>query len=200
MLPCSTSSKKTTPGGGGAFTVRPTEALWLSEALVPVMVRVEAPTAAEAVVEMFRVLPENDPLAPEGRPLTLNETLPVNPPEGFTATMKLVDPPWTTDCEGGATVSEKSGLGFPPGREATHFLSALLHSACTRYPSMVALGSPAQMSPISPLALSYQPSGGPSVVATPTSGSVTVSAISCESTTVLLSITVLSDWQPPQLG
>jgi len=65
---------------------------------------------------------------------------------------------------------------------------------------MVAFGSPAQMSPISPLVWSYQPSGGPSEVARPTSASVSASAISCVATTVTLSCTVDSNWQPPQSG
>ena len=41
-----------------------------------------------------------------------------------------------------------------------------------------------QMSPISPLVLSYQASGGALTVARPTSQSVNVSIISCEATEV----------------
>ena len=41
-----------------------------------------------------------------------------------------------------------------------------------------------QMSPISPKVLSYQASGAETVVAIPTSGSVMVSIISCEATSV----------------
>jgi hypothetical protein len=48
-----------------------------------------------------------------------------------------------------------------------------------------------QISPISPLALSYHASGGPMVGASPTSQSVIVSTISCEATEVWFPKTVL---------
>src|SRR5205814_9456927 len=68
-------------------------------------------------------------------------------------------------------------------------------SFCTVYvtpsvPTMVPCCA-LQMSPISPCAVSYQASGGPTTVARPTSASVTASIISCEATEVWLLNVVL---------
>jgi hypothetical protein len=68
-----------------------------------------------AVVTVMVVGP--DPLklaaAPAGSPLALNDTVPLNPPEGVTVTAYVVLPPGATDREGGVAESEKSGLGAP---------------------------------------------------------------------------------------
>jgi hypothetical protein len=77
------------------FTTSFTEAVWLSVPLVPVIVNEKVP-----VVVLFPVLtvnvdePEPDTdvglklaVAPDGNPLTLKFTVPVNPPEGLTFTV-----------------------------------------------------------------------------------------------------------------
>src|SRR3954452_7029982 len=101
---------------------------------------------------------------------------PLNPLVGVTVMLKSADLPWPALCEGGAITTLKSGLPPPPPpptlRDDTHFFSALLQVVCTRKPCISALASPAQMSAFSPLFGSYQPSGGPSTVARPTSASV----------------------------
>ncbi|MGH9208426.1 MAG: hypothetical protein ACRD1G_18045, partial [Acidimicrobiales bacterium] len=67
-------------------TVRVTVVVWLKLPLVPVMVSVEVPAGVELVVETLSVeLPEPPlievglkvPVAPVGKPLTLNDTAPV---------------------------------------------------------------------------------------------------------------------------
>src|SRR5438309_2336684 len=172
-------------------------ALCESAPAMPVTVTLAEPDAATEAVKVRVVLPWPVTLAglkaavtPLGRPEAEKLTLPLNPLEPATVTLKLVPLPAVTVCEPGLAENEKSGFCCTL-RVATHLLSALLHSVCQRNPSTVALGSPAQMSPISPLALSYQPSHLSRLVsmAMPTSGSVTVSAISCVSTTVRLSLT-----------
>ena len=48
-------------------------------------------------------------LAPLGKPLTLNVTIPLKPLEGVTVTVYVVDPPRRTLRDEGDAESEKSG-------------------------------------------------------------------------------------------
>jgi ABC-type enterobactin transport system permease subunit len=52
----------------------------------------------------------NVPVAPLGNPLTLNPTVPVNPPEGVTVTVYVVLFPRLTVLELGEAEIEKSGV------------------------------------------------------------------------------------------
>jgi len=75
-----------------ALTTKVTVVLWLREPLVPVMVSVYEPAGVVVEVVTVRVeVPEpatevglNTPVVPEGRPLTPNVTVPVNPFNGAT--------------------------------------------------------------------------------------------------------------------
>jgi len=74
-------------GGTGTVTTRVTVAVWTSEPLVPVIVRVELPAGVDASVVTVRVEdPEpvteaglKEPAAPLGSPETLKFTTPANP-------------------------------------------------------------------------------------------------------------------------
>jgi hypothetical protein len=77
-------------------TVNATEAVCVSDPLVPVTVNVEVAAGVElAVVTVIVDVPE-PPLieaglklaeAPEGKPLALNATVPLNPPSGLAVTV-----------------------------------------------------------------------------------------------------------------
>ena len=47
-------------------------------------------------------------VTPDGNPLALRATLPVNPPTGTTLTVSDAVPPWATETLGAPTASEKS--------------------------------------------------------------------------------------------
>jgi|SRR6516162_3655874 hypothetical protein len=79
-----------------AFTTRVTVVEWVNPPPVPVIVSVYVPAGVlELVLTFIALLPEppaiglvpNVALAPEGNPVTLNVTLLVKPPEGFTVTV-----------------------------------------------------------------------------------------------------------------
>jgi hypothetical protein len=103
-----------------AFTFTLTVVLCASVPLVPVIVSVYVPAAVEVVVETFSVqLPDPviDPglqLAsmPAGMPLSTSPTVPENPFEPATLTVKLVLFPAVMVCEEGAAEIEKSGGGL----------------------------------------------------------------------------------------
>src|SRR5215470_8769875 len=57
----------------------------------------------------------NDAEAPAGKPSALNVTVPLNPPDGVTVTVKVVLFPCSTVCDAGAAEMPKSG---PPGQLA----------------------------------------------------------------------------------
>lgn len=72
------------PKSGDADTTSVTVVEWLRFPLVPVTVRVEFPAGVELVVVTDSVdepplTAEKFPLAPEGKPLTFNETKPLKP-------------------------------------------------------------------------------------------------------------------------
>jgi hypothetical protein len=52
----------------------------------------------------------NDPIAPVGNPLTVNVTVPVNPPDGVTVAVYEVPAPAVTVLELGEAVTLKSPL------------------------------------------------------------------------------------------
>ncbi len=72
--------------GTGALIVRFTLVVWVSAPLMPVIISVEVPGTAEPVLTVSVVLlpaligvVAKLPLAPDGRPLTLRSTIPLNP-------------------------------------------------------------------------------------------------------------------------
>jgi hypothetical protein len=71
-----------------------------------VIVRVEVPAAGLVIPTGFG---EKDPVIPVGVPLTVNVTLPENPPEGVTVTVNVVVPEGRTCWLDGEALSEKSG-------------------------------------------------------------------------------------------
>jgi len=83
---------------------------------MPLMVSVEVPAGVLAPVLMVRTddpVPAMDgglnvPEAPVGRPVTLKATIPLNPPDGETATEYVAVPPGATIADAGDAESEKS--------------------------------------------------------------------------------------------
>lgn len=79
----------------GALTVSDTDVVRVRVPLVPVIVSVNVPVAAVALavtvnVDMPDVITDAGlklPLAPAGRPLTANATVPLKPPDGVTVTV-----------------------------------------------------------------------------------------------------------------
>src|SRR6476659_7121377 len=119
-------------------------------------------------------------LAPLGRPLTLKLTVPVNPPSAATVAVYEVPPPCVNVCDAGDAVMEKSGP-VAAGGGSTQLFAALENSSWIVYAVPFAVYVPCwplQMSPISPLTMSYQASGGAKVVAMPTKASVMASTSS----------------------
>jgi len=98
-------------------TFRLTVVVWVSDPLVPVTVTVAAPVVA--VLEAVKVtvlVPVVDAglklaVTPEGKPLALNATLPVNPPAGVTVTLSVPELPWVIEIAAVVAAREKSGLG-----------------------------------------------------------------------------------------
>ena len=88
--------------------------------LVPVIVKVDVPKGVDALVVTVSVEdPEpvtdgglNATVVPAGLPVTLRDTLPVNPFSALTVAVYVVLPPTMTLREVGATVSEKFGGAF----------------------------------------------------------------------------------------
>src|SRR5215471_3981430 len=87
--------------------------LWLRVPLVAVTVTLAAPVVAVLDAVKVKVLvPVVEAglklaVTPAGRPLTLNATLPLNPPLGVTVTVLVPVPPWATVTA--VAVREKSG-------------------------------------------------------------------------------------------
>lgn len=92
--------------------MRVTVTWWVSDPLVPMIVTVLVPAGAVMVrtvdPEAFTVGLENVYVVPFGKPVTLNVTVPVNPPLGPTVTVYLAAVPGATSCERGETAIEKS--------------------------------------------------------------------------------------------
>jgi hypothetical protein len=88
-------------GTGAAFTVRPTVVVWVSPPEMPVMVTVTVPVAAVLLAVNVRRLVlvagfvPNAAVTPEGSPVALSVTLPVNPFAGVTLIVLVPPvPPW----------------------------------------------------------------------------------------------------------
>jgi hypothetical protein len=80
---------------GGGFTTIVTDVEWLVVPLVPVIVTVELPAGVvlPVVTVIVEVLPSvtdgglNVAFEPEGKPLALNVTVPLKPPDGVIVTV-----------------------------------------------------------------------------------------------------------------
>ena len=122
----------------GAFTVRLTEVLWLTDPEVPVIVMLEVATGVAVVVEMVRVdVPAevtdagaNAQVAPAGRPEQARVTVPLNP---LVAATVMVEVPV---CPGARTLigvppTEKSGVATKPGHDVTSACASIDPSPVT---------------------------------------------------------------------
>ena len=121
----------------GAFTVRLTDALWLTDPEVPVIVVLEVATGVAVVVVMVRVdVPEvtdggaNAQVAPAGRPEQARVTVPLNP---LVAATVMVEVPL---CPGARTLigvppTEKSGVATKPGHAVTSACASIDPSPVT---------------------------------------------------------------------
>jgi len=91
-----------------------TPTVWLIAPFVPVIVSGYVPTDVDAVVDTWSVVaPDvrrfagvNEAVAPEGRPATLNVTVPTKPEPGVSVTVKLPLLPRGTLCDVGLADSE----------------------------------------------------------------------------------------------
>src|SRR5438067_2425302 len=103
----------------GLFTVKFTVALCVRLPLVPVTVSVYVPAGvAELVVtdkveepEVVTDIGLKLPVAPDGNPLALRFTLPVNPFNALIVVVKVALFPALTVCDEGLAEIEKSGAG-----------------------------------------------------------------------------------------
>src|SRR5262249_54412533 len=91
--------------------------VWVRDPLVPRMVTVAAPTVAlPDAVKLTVLLPVVEAglklaVTPEGKPLTLSATLPVNPPIGVTVIELVTVPPCATETLEGFADNEKFWAG-----------------------------------------------------------------------------------------
>jgi hypothetical protein len=147
------------------------------EAVVEI-VRVEDPPAATDKGLRLALTP---PVAPETPRLTVPE-----PEMAVVLTVELAPLPAVTETLDGLAEIVKSGV--VDAVETMQLFCEFENSVWTLYvtPSLPTTVPPwpLQMSPISPLVLSYHASGGALAAARPTSASVIVSIISCEATCV----------------
>lgn len=106
----------TLPPSPEAVTIKVTVAVSVSEPLVPVIVIVELPGGVLSVVATVRVeLPDvlievglNEYVAPDGSPLALRFTDPLNPFAAPTTTVYVAPPPELIESVLGVAVTEKS--------------------------------------------------------------------------------------------
>jgi len=86
----------------------------------PVTVTVAAPKAAEAdavsvrTLDVVAVAELKDAVTPEGKPETVNATLPENPFSAVMATVLVALPPWRTDTEAGVPETEMEAVADAP--------------------------------------------------------------------------------------
>jgi hypothetical protein len=98
------------------FTVRVIVVECWSVPLVPVTVRLDVPVAAVLDAAKVRVLVPvvdaglNVAVTPAGKPLAVNATLPLKPPEGVTVTPSVPELPWLMETAADVAAREKSGL------------------------------------------------------------------------------------------
>src|SRR5215831_11629115 len=144
--------------------------------LVVPVVAVELAVKVTLLLEVVGFVPKVA-VTPEGKVEVESVTLPVKPPEGVTVIVLLPLVPCVTVRLAGDAESEKFGVGVAGGR--TQLFAALENSNWIVYVVPLAVYEPCwalQMSPISPLVMSYQARGAAKVVAIPTSASVIASA------------------------
>lgn len=144
---------------------------------VPV-VAVELAESVSTLVEVVGFVPKLA-VTPDGNPEAESVTLPVNPPDAVTVIVLFPLLPCVTDKLEGEAESEK--LGELGGGGRTQLFAELENSNWIVYVVPLAVYEPCwplQMSPISPLFMSYHASGGANVVAMPTSASVIASVSS----------------------
>jgi hypothetical protein len=91
-------------------TVRATVAVCESVPLVPVIVTVDEPAAAEVEAVNVAVSPLKLTVTPVGRPLAVKVTVPVKPPVGVTVIVLVPVPPTVTLAA--VAESEKLAVGF----------------------------------------------------------------------------------------
>ena len=104
------------------LTVSVTLVVWTSEPLVPVMVSVNVPVLVLAVVETVRVevavgfgVTEREeseqvaPVAPDGQPVTVRPTVPVNPFSAVTVIVEVPELPCVSVSDLGLRDREKFG-------------------------------------------------------------------------------------------
>ena len=125
--------KSGTPPTG--FTTRFTVVEWVKVPLVPVTVSVYVP-AGVVVLVLTDIVEEPEPvtevglklaLAPVGKPLTLNATAPVKPPDAVTVAVYEVPAPAVTVCDDGVAAMEK--LGPEAGGGSTQLFAAFENSS-----------------------------------------------------------------------
>jgi hypothetical protein len=140
-------------------------------------------------------------LSPAGHDVLHPHTFGVPPPPHVCGGVHVPQPMVPSQLSD--TVPQLSPLGqVLAGPVLVHLPWALLQSCCTVHvrPDTVIVSpgvTPSlQMSPISPQSRSYQPSGGPIVLARPTSVSVAASASSCDAVVVEFSSAVAFTPQP----
>ena len=159
---------------------------------MPVTVSVYKPGAADDVVLIDSVeLPPDVTdvglsvaVTPVGAPLTARVTVCAEPLVVAVEIVELVEPPAVTEPLVGLAEIEKSlvamlAMHAPCEFDHSFWIVYVMPSPPTNVPWFAL-----QMSPISPFVVSYQASGGPTTLASPTSASVIVSTISCDATDV----------------
>lgn len=127
LEPCTTvcevgEEESVKSGPATALTTSVEVAVCVSVPLVPVNVSVYVPAGVVAdVVTVSVEVPDpvteeglNVPVAPVGKPLTLNATTPLKPFAAAAAAVYIVLPPWVTLCDAGKDASAKSGEGVMP--------------------------------------------------------------------------------------
>ncbi len=103
------------------FTVSATVVLAVVLPEVPVMVTVTGPPVVAVLlavsVSTLEVVDDvglNEAVTPLGRPVAVNETLPVNPPSGFTVTVSVTLLPCVTESVEAESTSVKLGVPVVP--------------------------------------------------------------------------------------
>jgi hypothetical protein len=100
-----------------------TVVLWFKLPLVPLIVSVELAVGVDADVFTVMVV-EPEPVtvvglklafAPVGNPVVVNDTTPVNPPDGVIVTVYVVEDPRLTVCEDGVAAIVKLPAAFSLG-------------------------------------------------------------------------------------
>src|SRR2546427_1466017 len=108
-IPNTPSSQGKATGKGGGFGLDPGGTI--DRTAVPTVTRLVTGLVPSGVTEPG----ETEQLDCAGKPLQIKSTVPVNPPEGMTVSVKLTESPATTVTEGGEAASVNV-LPVPPTR------------------------------------------------------------------------------------